>query len=395
MSKLEKRTILLNFLFNIGYVLATNFVSVYLFVYSKSLITMSIYTIIRIGLFPPFFMLGNKLSKKYNFALTYTIGIVLVTCSLVYALFGAPLFEINGNFILGAAAITGIGEGFYWYSANSCNQIVATVESRATFLSYGGIFNNISSILSPFIANYLLAHSATDMVGYRKILILIIIVYSMVIFVAFKMRLKPEQGSGTIAEALSLKDEIWREHTIGIILYGLRDSVSLTLAGILLYNATSSGQLYSQLQMVFALIAVVLFRILTKLLKPERLAQTFTIGSLLRASSAMLLVFVPNMTGAIIYGVVNAIAQVMYDNSYTFVSANIISTYKEQMSERVVARETYLSFGRCMGMVVIIVFYLLLPEQWYLVVSVTILSLMPIICCQVFLHVYKKVIKKL
>lgn len=110
MSDLEKRTVLLNALFYFGYSLATSFVNVYLYVYADSLVTMSIYTMIRIGLFPFFFILGNHITRKHSFVITYTVGIVLITCSLVYALLGRELFEINGYYILFAAAITGVGD---------------------------------------------------------------------------------------------------------------------------------------------------------------------------------------------------------------------------------------------------------------------------------------------
>ena len=393
MNKLEKRTILLNTLFQFGYNLASNFLSVYLFVYADSLITMSIYTIIRIGLFPVFFMLGNKITQRRPFAATYAIGLALMTCSLVYAISATKLFEINGNFVLIAAAITGVGEGFYWYSSNTCNQIVPSIDSRAQFLSINGICSNIISLVAPFVATQVLKLSKSDLNGYRIILYMITIAYLSVIFVALKIDKKADRKNSSISQAMSLNDDKWRKHIEGVFFYGLRESLGLTLMGILLYNATGSGKLYSRLQMVFAIIGIVFFRMLTKFLTKDKIKNTFRIGMVLRIASAVLLVVFNNMAGAIAYGVVNALACVLYDNSYSFISANIIATYPEQMSERVVAKEIYLSISRCTGMAIVVLFYLILPEQLYLIVSVILLSLAPIVSYNVLINAYNKYIR--
>ena len=76
MNKLEKRTIFLNTLFNLASALMSAFVSVYLYVYTDSLVIMTIYTIIRIGLFPISFILGSKISKKVPFPYTYALGLI-------------------------------------------------------------------------------------------------------------------------------------------------------------------------------------------------------------------------------------------------------------------------------------------------------------------------------
>lgn len=379
MSDLEKRTVLLNALFNFGYSLATSFVNVYLYVYADSLITMSIYTMIRIGLFPFFFILGNHITRKHSFVITYTIGIILITCSLVYALMGKALFEINGNYILIAAVITGIGEGFYWYSANASNQIISTVETRAKFLSYNGIFNNVSALLAPVIAGIIIGHSPDDMTGYRHILMLIIAVYSLVILIALSIHKRRENTSKSVLSALSLKDKQWRDHQVAIFFYGMKNSLSLTLNGILVFNAAGSGGLYSRIQILFAIITIASFRIITRFLDKKHIDATFMIGVFLTVSSTIVLVMFDNIAGAIYYGVSNALALVFYDNSYAYISANIISRYDNEMTERIVGRETAMSLGRCVGMGFIVLLSVLLPEDLYLKISVITLSLTPFI----------------
>lgn len=379
LNKLEIRTIILNGIFNLGYGLSTMFLNVYLYAYTGSLITMSLYTIIRIGLFPFFFIWGCKLTKKHEFVLTYAIGLTLVTLSLLYALLGSKLFEINGNYVLIVAAITGVGEGFYWFSSNTCNQVVTTMKSRPKFLSISGIVSNISNLLVPIISTFLISISETDLAGNRKILIVAIISYISVIFVSFSLKKKSEDKDISILKALSLKDKVWADHILGVIGFGLKDSITLTLSGILLYNAVGSGGIYSKLQILFAFITIIAYRFLTQALSKVYIRKTFIIGIVLTMSSILALVYLPNMFGGIYFGIANALSSVFYSNCYNYISANIIARYKDEMTARVVAKETYLSISRCMGMVLIIVLYKIIKTDIYLPISVSILSLAPIL----------------
>lgn len=377
-SNLEKRTIALNTVFNFGSVLVANFISVYLYVYTKSIPMMSLYIIVRIGLFPLFFALGYHLSKKYAFTLTYILGLSLITLALVYALLAGPLFEINPYYVLVAAAIVGSGEGFYYFSANTCNQIVSKTETRNEFFSYNGIFNNITSLLAPVYATFMLSISLDEMTGYKRILMTIIVVFIIVIGFAFKINKRSEDKGSSLLKALSLKDKTWRDHNIAVFIYGLRNALELNTINLLIYNASKNGTTYSKLNVVFSIITIVTFRVLIKLVNRENMDKAFKIGVLIKIVSTLLLIFVPNMIGAIAYGVLNALATVFYDNSYNVLSANIIGLYRNEMTSRVVARETYLSLGRCLAMAFIILCYILLPEDMYLQVSVLLLAFTPI-----------------
>ena len=60
---------------------------------------------------------------------------------------------------------------------------------------------------------------------------------------------------------------------------------------------------------------------------------------------------------------------------------NALNDYadKENLAGRVIAKETYLSVARCIGMLFIVACNYFLPENMYLYVSVILLSLSPIV----------------
>jgi len=375
MNKLEKRTIILNTIFSFGSALVSNFVSIYLFIYTKSIPMMCLYIIIRIGMFPIFFIVGSKLVKKHPFTLTYTIGLTLITLALVYALTGGPLFEANPYYVLIAAAIIGCGEGFYYLSANTCNQIVSTVETRSKFFAFNGMFTNMTSLLSPIYASFILSLNADEMLGYRRMLVTIIAIFIIVIGVALSMNKRSEDQDSHISKVMITKDKQWQDHNKAVFFYGLRNSLELNTISLLLYKAAGSGGVYSKLNILFTFITIGSYRVINKFLTKDKIDRTFKIGVAIKTISTYILVFVPSLTGAIIFGVSNAFATVLYDNSYNYLSATVIGRYPKEMTARVVVRETYLSASRCLSMLFIIACYKLLPESIYLQVSVPILAL--------------------
>lgn len=388
MSKLEKRDILLNSIFNLSSTLSSLFLNVYLFVYAKSLPLMCIYTIIRIGLFPLFFIFSYKIAKRHSYSLIFVMGLILIGSSLLYALNATPLFEISPYYILIGASLTGMGEGFYWFASQACTQLVSTDDSRAKFLSYNGLFNYVGALIAPVLANIIITNSSNDMSAYRIILIIIFVQYVLVSLISLGINIKTEKKNVSLKESFSLKDPMWRDHNTAIVIHGLRNSLSLVLTSLLVYNAVGNGSAYSRLQSIFAFITIISFVFLSRILK-RYIKTTFKYGVMIAILSTSILVLFDNIYVAIFFGISNALSVCFYDTSYSYSSAKIISHYMDDIDGRVVSREVCLSFGRCLGMAIIVLFYYILPEDIYLKVSVILLSSTSIFVYKFFIKYLK------
>ena len=143
----ETTTILIACLFNLANAMSAVFMNVYLYAYTGSLVVMSIYTIVRIGLFPFFFTLGGKWAQKHSFAGPLTTGLVFIMLSLLFVLGAQDQFAVHPELVYGVAALTGIGEGLFWLSLNSLNQIVSSPQSRSRF-GYRRLCGNLQDRLS-------------------------------------------------------------------------------------------------------------------------------------------------------------------------------------------------------------------------------------------------------
>ncbi len=383
MSRNEILMILITSLWAMSNTMSAVFVNVYLYAYTGSLVVMTIYCMVRIAQFPMFFTLGGKWAQRKGFAWPLSTGVVISMSALIYVLAMNDAFAQYPSLVYISALLVGIGEGFFWLSVNSLHQFVCGPETRARYLGNIGIFNNVANIIAPLLSTWIISNSISDTEGYISIFKFVIVIYVVIVVCAAMVRANPSAKSFSVLKCLVItKDAAWRKNMLMTFMYGMRDALTLTLAGLLVYNATDgSGSIYSSLLTVFALISICSYRFVSKKLRASNLHKCFTLGSVLISSSTIVLVLVPNLIGAVYYGVVNAISAPFYGNPFSLLSMNNIQTYSEQenMIGRVIAKEIYLSCGRCFGMFLIVLASLVLPDALYLPVSVVFCSLFPIV----------------
>ncbi len=385
-SHLTKNEILLlavAAIYNLCAVMASVFMNVYLYIYTGSLVIMAVYTAIRIAMFPPFFTLAGKMARRYNFSLTLCIGLILLAVQLAMVLFLNEQFAIYSWLVYLVALVYGIGESFLWCSINSLMQIVTTPETRSTFVTWQGICNNIASIAAPVLSGLIIMISPNDTEGYIHIFQLVLVVYVVLVVLGFQIKAKAKDKPFSTMRCLRLskvekREERWKINSVGTYLYGINNSLALMLSGLLVYNATgSSGGLYSNLLAVFAVMAIIAYFLCSKTMSRPKILKYYIRGSIFLASATIVLALVPNIWGALYYGIVNALSTPFYSNAYTLLGLSAIGAYEgeENVTGRVIARETYLSFGRVSGMALIVLASFVLPEQLFLPVSVVVVSL--------------------
>lgn len=383
MTKNEKLCILCNALYTLASGMSAVFMNVFLYTYTGSLSVMAIYTCIRIAMFPICFTIAGKMARKIHYGITLSIGLMFLVVQLLFVLTCNELFGIYHYYVYIVALFYGIGEGFYYLSLNTLHQLVTTPQTRNTFLGLGGVLNNIASVVAPLMATFIIDVSMDDMNGYINIFKIVVVVF---IFMAVIALLINERGNSiefSVLKCLSFqKDPQWKYVLMTYFIYGFRDSLVLALSGLLVYNATNgSGSLYGKLLACFAFLTILSYMFVSKTMVRTNRMKYYTLGAIFLSTATIVLVVFPNIYGAIYYGVVNAIASAFYSTPLSLISMNALNDYdkQENIVGRVIARETYLSISRCIGMLFIVLCHSLLPENVYLYVSVITLSLSPIV----------------
>jgi hypothetical protein len=102
----------------------------------------------------------------------------------------------------------------------------------------------------------------------------------------------------------------------------------------------------------------------------------YIFGAILLFSSTMILVLVPNIYGAIYFGVVNALGNPFFINPFSIITMNAMQDYMETESVygRMIVKETMMDLGRLTGMASTLILALFLPEPYSLILSVTFCS---------------------
>lgn len=374
MSKNEKILIFVNASYVLAATMAAVFVNVYLYVFTKSLETMTAYSMIRFGLFPIGFFFGGMLSRKLKLSGSIATGLSIIILGMCYLLFMNEAIAQNTLLVFAVALFFGIGEGIYWCSIVVLNLLSSTKESRAKYLSLMGVMNSVSSIIAPLAANWIIVNSISDVAGYLRIFQVVIFIYAITAVLSLNVAVVTPKAKYTLKDKFNLKkDPQWTYVMVSHFLFGFRESATLVLAGLLVYNATGGkGGLYSQLLAIFAVISILTFYMAGKVISRKNRMKSYRYASFLVFTSTVVLVLVPNLYGAIYYGLMNAIATPFYANPFSIIMMNAMQDYvkNESILGRTIVKEVAINAGRVMGMGLILLFALFLPKDLFLPVAV-------------------------
>ncbi len=374
MSKNEKILIFVNASYILAATMAAVFVNVYLYVFTKSLETMTVYSMLRFGLFPLGFFFGGILSRKLKLSGSLATGLIIMIMGMCYLLFMNEAITANTGLVFVVAIFFGIGEGLYWCSIVVLNLLSSTKESRAKYLSTMGIMNSTSSIIAPLAANWIIVNSVSDIAGYLRIFQVVIFIYALTAALSLLVKIPTPRGRYTLIDKFVLKNDAqWRYIMNSHFLFGVRESITLVLAGLLVYNATGGkGAVYSQLLAIFAVLSIISFYFAGKMIKRNNRLKSYQIGAFFVFTSTVVLVVFPNIYGAIYYGLMNAIAIPFYANPFSIIMMNGMQDYihQESILGRTIIKEVAINFGRVIGMGLILLFSLFLPKAVFLPTAV-------------------------
>ena len=374
MSRNEKILIVVNASYILAATMAAVFVNVYLYVFTKSLQTMTIYSMLRFGLFPLGFFFGGILSRKLRLSGSLATGLTIMILGMCYLLFMNKAITANSGLVFLTAIFFGIGEGLYWCSIVVLNLLSSTKESRAKYLSTMGIVTSLSSIIAPLAANWIIVNSVSDVAGYLKIFQFVIIIYAMTAMLSLLVKIPTPRGRYTLIDKFVLKNDVqWRYIMNSHFLFGIRESITLVLAGLLVYNATGGkGSMYAQLLAIFAVLSIISYFFAGKLIRRDNRLKSYRVGAFFVFTSTVVLVVFPNIYGALYYGVMNAIATPFYANPFSIIMMNGMQDYihQESILGRTIIKEVAINSGRVLGMGLILVFSLFLPAKLFLPIAV-------------------------
>ncbi|MDP3305246.1 MAG: MFS transporter [Erysipelotrichaceae bacterium] len=382
LNKQEVKMIIINGTYAMASAMTAVFVNVYLYKFTGSLVTMTAYAMVRFGFFPIAFTVGAHIGRKFRLSLTMTAGLLLIVFGLLVLLTLREKIGEIGYAIYIIGMIFGMGEGFFWLSTVSLNQLVSTKESRGKYLGFMGMFNGLTNIIAPLMAAQIVAWSPNDTEGYLRIFQLVIVLYLIIAYLASTIRVISQKGKFTVLDKVfQTKDKQWAYIFNSHLLFGVRDSLVLMLTGLLIYRATGgSGSTYGRLLAVFAMISIAAFYIAGKIITRKNRLKMYQFGALFTAISTVILVLFPTTAGAIAFGILASLVAPFYVLPFQIITMNATSDYMdENIMGHIISKEIGITSGRLLGMLTIIAFSFIFPDEIFLPLAVIFCSMFPLI----------------
>lgn len=374
MTRNERLLIAVNALYFLGGTMSGVFVNVYLYSFTGSLTEMTVYAMIRFGLFPLGFLLGGHFSQRSHLARTLTAGLIIIIATMGFLLGFNAMFATHYYFIYVIGVFFGIGEGMYWFSVNNMSLAVSDKTTRGRFIATMSIMNTTSTVLAPSLAALIVNFAPSETQGYLIIFQVVIAVHSITAYLASRISVKANTAPYTLLDKFNVKDDPqWRYVMTSHLLFGVRDSITLVLTGLMLYAAIgNNGSLYSRLLIGFAIIGILASTIVRKVQTRRNRLTLYTYSAFVLFIATMILVLFPTVIGGMTYGLLNAFAAPFFITPYSIIVMNAMQDYMEQGSVygHMIIKEVLLNVGRLVGMAFILMFYALLPADLYLIVAV-------------------------
>lgn len=374
MTRNERLLIAVNALYFLGGTMSGVFVNVYLYSFTGSLTEMTVYAMIRFGLFPLGFLLGGYFSQRSHLARTLTAGLIIIIATMGFLLGFNAMFATHYYFIYVIGVFFGIGEGMYWFSVNNMSLAVSDKTTRGRFIATMSIMNTTSTVLAPSLAALIVNFAPSETQGYLIIFQVVIAVHSITAYLASRISVKANTAPYTLLDKFNVKDDPqWRYVMTSHLLFGVRDSITLVLTGLMLYAAIgNNGSLYSRLLIGFAIIGILASTIVRKVQTRRNRLTLYTYSAFVLFIATMILVLFPTVIGGMTYGLLNAFAAPFFITPYSIIVMNAMQDYMEQGSVygHMIIKEVLLNVGRLIGMAFILMFYALLPADLYLIVAV-------------------------
>jgi len=365
-SRDEKLLLIIVGVYTLAATMVTTFANVYLLEYTGSLIVMSIYSMIRYGVIGIAALLSAKLSTRIRMSHSLSIGLALITSAILFLLAVKDRIASEIYLVYITAFIWGFGEGFFWITINTLNQVVTQIKTRIYYLGINGVIANAMTIIAPMLSAFILSVNEVELSGYYMMFQLAIIIFVLISVLSFFLH------SAKVGKQFSLKksmmgiknDMSWCHVVIAQFVWGLRDAVTVTLTGLLIYEALGSSTTYGKWLSFFAALATISNYLCGKMVNHKNKIFCLTIGSLGLFLSGISLLL-GNYFGAISHGVLHYTFMAWCTTPFSVLAMNVISEYatSENLIGRTLTRELMTASGRVVGLLFVIICVKMLPGK--------------------------------
>lgn len=342
-------------LFTMASALSSAFVNVFLWKQTKSLTTLGIYNGLQYTMMPLVFYVSSRFHRGQR-ELFLRIGIFL------HALFyGLVLWMGHRASPLWMGMLLGSGAGFYWYGYNLLSLRVTNTKARGEYNSWSGMFWSLATMLAPLISGFMIMQMKN--VGYSLVFSLSLAFFAWAFLVS--QRLQTEQETIPPAPIFRRQHPNWKRVLISHFFQGLREGVFVFFAAIMVMTTTGSEWGLGKYTSITALLSMLSFFAVGKVLKWQWYNESMLIGSFISTGAIGLFLFDQSYRSILLYGVITALFTPLFAVPFGARSFHVIDEAHERYEhEYIVEREAVLNLGRVVSIASFLATYQLFSKDW-------------------------------
>lgn len=353
-----KLSLIIHAFFQLGASMAGMFLNIYLWRLTEDLTINAMFNVINFAVGPFIFALGGYIAKRFDRMLVYRLGIVL---NAIFYLLVIIVGERVPDYYILFAILTGIAGGFYWVGYLILQYDVSTDQNRVRYLAINMITFNSAGLLGPFLAGTIIQRM-DGLQGYITIFIIAFIMFVLASVVSMRIKATIGEKRAYYLKYMGIVMKKNRTFVKGLVAFtflGLFQGIMLFLPNILLFQALGREDFVGYLTVLFSLIIVAMGFVISKFAKKDNTKLYVLLTTISITLAASLLLFGISLWTVITFMVVHSFSNPLLLNSLTSYYYRIMGKLPLKgglKTESVVAREFFLNTGRCLGILMIVIF---------------------------------------
>lgn len=354
-----KLLLIIHGILTLGIGLSNIFVNIYLWRVSGDVRVLALFNLFLFSIVPLTFIAAGWLARNYDRLWCLRIGVVMHT---IFYLIVLLIKKDTVNYVIPLGMLKGLGVGFYHLAEHILVFDLTQDKTRDFFNGINGFIAAFFGMVAPFISGYIIKNMP-DMVGYRVIFIVTIVLFLVVEVLSFFIHPRFSPGPYSLKKVLKNSNGNWRR-ILGIItFYGFRTGIFSFLTALLVFIASGNEFVLGSFSLVMGGLTLISAFSLAYLVKPKKRDYYIHFSSVMMVVAIGALIWRSDWMGILVFGILTGLFDPFFDIPFESLSFKVIeqdTIDNDLRIEYIVARELPLNFGRVLS---IGLFYLLLGKE--------------------------------
>lgn len=344
--------------FQFGASMSGLFLNLYLWRLTEDLVINGIFNIIVYGIIPLAFATGGWIAKKRDRMVTYRLGIMMI--ALFYLAVIVAQDKVVAYYPL-FGLFNGMALGLYWVGYLVLQYDVTDERNRSRFLGINMVVFNSAGLAGPALAGFLIS-LFEGLRGYIITFAAASALFAVASLFSFKIpRVQSHHRAFFLhfSGRMMKRNKLWVLSLISFFVLGLFQGLMLFLPNILMFQTVGREDQVGYLSVFFAFLTIVTGVYIARRKEQPRVRRDLFVSSLAIFASTLILLVDIRLWTVVVFMIVYSLLSPLIVNTLTSYYYRLMDGLPLRglfRIESVVLRETFLSGGRVISILMQVLF---------------------------------------